>query len=94
MQIDKSKPVLVTGATGYVAGWIVKRLLEDGITVHAAVRNPDSKAKLAHLDKLAVGSEGSIKYFKSDLLPKKGHTPRQWMAANWFFIRHHLLPQT
>ena len=38
-QIDKSKPVLVTGATGYVAGWLVKQLLEAGITVHAAVRN-------------------------------------------------------
>ena len=35
-QIDKTKPVLVTGATGYIAGWIVKRLLDDGITVHAA----------------------------------------------------------
>ena len=66
--IDKSKPVLVTGATGYVAGWIVKRLLEDGITVHAAVRNPDNKQKVAHLDEIAANSPGSIKYFKSDLL--------------------------
>jgi nucleoside-diphosphate-sugar epimerase len=66
--IDKSKPVLVTGATGYVAGWIIKRLLEDGITVHGAVRNPDNKEKLAHLDAIAASSPGSIKYFKSDLL--------------------------
>lgn len=66
--IDKTKPVLVTGATGYVAGWIVKRLLEEGITVHAAVRNPDKKEKLAHLDKIAAASKGSIKYFKADLL--------------------------
>lgn len=68
--IDKSKPVLVTGATGYVAGWIVKRLLEEGITVHAAVRNPDNKKKVAHLDKLAAESNGDIKYFKTDLLEK------------------------
>jgi uncharacterized protein YbjT (DUF2867 family) len=34
LNIDKTKPVLVTGATGYVAGWIVKRLLEEGVTVH------------------------------------------------------------
>lgn len=67
-QIDKSKPVLVTGATGYVAGWLVKRLLEEGITVHAAVRNPDKKEKTAHLDALASQTRGSIKYFKSDLL--------------------------
>lgn len=31
--IDKNKPVLVTGATGYVAGWIVKLLLEESVTV-------------------------------------------------------------
>jgi nucleoside-diphosphate-sugar epimerase len=66
--IDKTKPVLVTGATGFVAGWIVKRLLDEGITVHAAVRNPDKKEKLAHLDKLAASSKGDIKYFKADLL--------------------------
>ena len=40
MQIDTTKPVLVTGATGYVAGWLVKELLEAGVTVHAAVRDP------------------------------------------------------
>ena len=27
-EIDKSKPVLVTGGTGYVASWIIKKLLE------------------------------------------------------------------
>lgn len=69
-QIDKTKPVLVTGATGYVAGWLVKKLLDEGITVHAAVRNPDKKEKTQHLDKVAATSKGSIKYFKSDLLEK------------------------
>lgn len=68
MNIDKSKPVLVTGATGYVAGWLVKRLLQEGLTVHAAVRNPDKKEKVAHLDKLAAELPGKIKYYKSDLL--------------------------
>lgn len=68
VQIDKSKPVMVTGATGYVAGWLVKELLDAGITVHAAIRNPAKKEKHAHLDALAEKSSGSIKYFKSDLL--------------------------
>ena len=67
-QIDKTKPVLVTGATGYVAGWLVKRLLDEGLTVHAAVRNPDDKQKIAHLDELAAKSNGQIVYFSSDLL--------------------------
>jgi nucleoside-diphosphate-sugar epimerase len=68
--IDQSKPVMVTGATGYVAGWLVKKLLEEGITVHAAVRNPDKEYKIAHLNKIAANSAGKIKYFKSDLLQK------------------------
>jgi len=59
---------MVTGATGYVAGWLVKKLLEEGLTVHAAVRNPDKKEKTAHLDEIAAQSSGAIKYFKADLL--------------------------
>ncbi|MDX1761274.1 MAG: NAD-dependent epimerase/dehydratase family protein [Christiangramia sp.] len=66
--IDKTKPVLVTGATGYVAGWLVKRLLEDGLTVHAAVRDPEKEHKLQHLNDLVKNSSGTIRYFKSDLL--------------------------
>ncbi|QGY44059.1 NAD-dependent epimerase/dehydratase family protein [Maribellus comscasis] len=69
-QIDKTKPVMVTGATGYVASWLVKKLLEEGLTVHAAVRNPGKKEKIAHLDAIAKNSKGRIKYFKSDLLEK------------------------
>jgi len=65
---DKTKPVMVTGATGYVAGWLVKKLLEDGLSVHAAVRNPDNKEKIAHLEKIAEKTKGSIRYFKTDLL--------------------------
>lgn len=72
--IDKSKPVLVTGATGYVAGWIIKHLLEEGITVHAAVRNPGDKSKVAHLDKIAAASKAQIVYFKSDLLVQDSYT--------------------
>jgi dihydroflavonol-4-reductase len=67
-KIDKTKPVMVTGATGYVAGWIVKKLLDEGLTVHAAIRNPENKKKVAHLDELAKNAKGTIKYFKSDLL--------------------------
>jgi nucleoside-diphosphate-sugar epimerase len=66
--IDKTKPVMVTGATGYVAGWIIKKLLEEGIAVHAAVRNPEKKETLRYLDALAAKSKGTIRYFKADLL--------------------------
>lgn len=61
-------PVLVTGATGFVAGWLVKRLLEEGFTVHAAVRDPSNQAKTAHLTALADQLPGQIKLFAADLL--------------------------
>ena len=67
-EIDKSSPVLVTGATGFVAGHIVKQLLEAGVTVHAAVRDPSREDKLKYLNEIAADSSGEIKYFKSDLL--------------------------
>jgi nucleoside-diphosphate-sugar epimerase len=66
--IDKSKPVMVTGANGYVASWLVKRLLDEGITVHAAVRNPNDEKKIGHLKAAAENSKGEIKFFKTDLL--------------------------
>ena len=66
--IDPKAPVLVTGATGYVAGWLVKKLLDEGHLVHAAVRDPDNKDKLQYLDALAEASPGDIRYFRTDLL--------------------------
>lgn len=68
MDINKNKPILVTGATGYVAGWLVKRLLDEGLTVHAAVRDPDNQAKIQHLVDMAEQSNGEIVFFKADLL--------------------------
>lgn len=65
---DTRAPVLVTGATGYVAGWLVKTLLEAGITVHAAVRDPDNQAKTQHLRELAEAAPGSLRFFRADLL--------------------------
>jgi dihydroflavonol-4-reductase len=67
---DTTSPVLVTGATGYVAGWVVKRLLEEGFTVHAAVRDPSNAEKLKYLNALAEQASGTIRYFRSDLMER------------------------
>ena len=67
-KVDTSKPVLVTGATGYVAGVLIKELLSLGVTVHAAVRDPSKTSRFQHLIDLAVKSPGNIKFFKGDLL--------------------------
>ena len=58
--IDKTKPVMVTGATGYIAGWIVKNLLENGFKVNAAVRDINNIDKKSHLDAIAKKSNGEI----------------------------------
>jgi len=67
IDIDTSRPVLVTGATGYVAGWIVKGLLEAGATVHAAVRDPENADKVAHLTAAADSAAGTLRLFAGDL---------------------------
>ncbi|CAB1079978.1 Dihydroflavonol-4-reductase (EC [Olavius algarvensis Delta 1 endosymbiont] len=67
-EIDKSKPVMITGATGYVAGWIVKKLLDEGLTVHAPVRDPENAEKLQYLKEIAAEAPGTLKFYKADLL--------------------------
>ncbi len=66
--INRNSPVMVTGATGYVAGWIVKKLLDEGFTVHAPVRDPHDPEKLKYLNRLQEHAPGSIRFFKADLL--------------------------
>lgn len=60
--------VLVTGASGYIAGWIIKYLLEDGYTVHGTVRDPNKASSVGHLLKIAETAPGTLKLFKADLL--------------------------
>ena len=66
--IDRSAPVLVTGATGFVAGWIIKRLLEQGVTVHATVRDPGNTDRLRHLNALPRSGGAELRFFKAELL--------------------------
>jgi len=60
--------VLVTGASGYIASWLVRELLEDGHTVHATVRNPDRLESVRHLHQIAEGQPGALRLFAADLL--------------------------
>ena len=65
---NKSKPVLVTGANGYVGSWITKELLDNNYTVHATVRDLSDNNKINHLLQLSNNSNGKLKLFESDLL--------------------------
>ena len=68
--INKSKPVLVTGANGYIGSWITKELLNNNCTVHATVRNISNKNKIKHLLEFSRKSNGKLKLFECDLLIK------------------------
>lgn len=52
--MDKSKPILVTGATGYVGGRLVPRLLEEGYRVRCLVRDPARLQGRPWLDEVEV----------------------------------------
>lgn len=82
--VDTSKPVVVTGATGYVAGALVSELLDLGFTIHAGVRDPDNQDKLQYLDQLAAEKAGKIKYFKADLLAVGSYLPAMVGAETVF----------
>jgi dihydroflavonol-4-reductase len=66
--LDTSKPVLVTGGTGYIAGWVIQRLLDAGFTVHATVGNASNTDRLAYLQDMADASPGTLRFFEADLL--------------------------
>ena len=66
--MTKTARVLVTGATGYVAAWIVRRLLEQGHTVHATVRDPSRSERIEPLRALATGAPDRLHLFAADLL--------------------------
>ena len=60
--------VLVTGATGYIAGHIVKELLERGnYHVRATVRDPANTSRLSHLTALD-GAADRLEFVGADLL--------------------------
>lgn len=63
-----AETVCVTGANGYIAGFIVEQLLCQGYIVHATVRDP-GHPKNNFLLELARknGAETRLKLFKSDL---------------------------
>ncbi|KAK8711117.1 hypothetical protein V6N13_146413 [Hibiscus sabdariffa] len=61
------KVVCVTGASGYVASWVVKLLLQRGYTVRATIRDPNDRKKMEHLVSLE-GAEERLHLLKAELL--------------------------
>ncbi|XP_010557804.1 PREDICTED: cinnamoyl-CoA reductase 1-like [Tarenaya hassleriana] len=61
------KVVCVTGASGFIASWVVKLLLSRGYTVRATVRDLGDPTKTDHVLTLE-GAKERVQLFKADLL--------------------------
>lgn len=64
----------MTGASGYIASWLVKLLLERGYTVKASVRNLNDPKKIAHLLSLD-GAKERLHVYQADLLEEGSFDP-------------------
>ena len=79
--------ILVTGATGYVGSWIVKRLLAKGYTVRITARDKSKTEKYAYLQEIANASPGKLEVFEADLL-KPGSYDEAAKEAMPFYMLH------
>lgn len=67
------KPVCVTGASGFVASWIVKQLLAAGYAVRGTVRDASKPEKYEYLTSLEGASE-RLELVSADLLKPETFT--------------------
>jgi len=66
---------LVTGASGYIASWIVKYLLEQVNSVHGTVRRLADSSKTGYLLALQREYPGKLRLFEADLLSRESFRP-------------------
>ena len=86
MPAVNSGKILVTGANGYIAVWIVKYLLEAGFSVRGTVRSESKAGHLrelfkAHGDKLEiviVDDITKVRSFGFIVLPRAYSLHRRW----------------
>ncbi|KAL8161226.1 hypothetical protein V2J09_012715 [Rumex salicifolius] len=70
----EGKLVCVTGASGYIASWVVKLLLLRGYSVNATVRHLNDPKKVEHLMALE-GAKERLKLFRAELTEEGSFDP-------------------
>ncbi|XP_010690599.2 tetraketide alpha-pyrone reductase 1 [Beta vulgaris subsp. vulgaris] len=75
--------VCVTGASGFLASWLVKRLLSSGYFVIGTVRDPGDVKKLEHLWRLE-GAKERLKLVKADLMEEGSFDGAVWGCEGVF----------
>ena len=73
MAANETKPlVLVTGATGYIAGHCIRELLAHGYRVRGTVRSLADPKKTEHLRRMAAELGGTVELVEADLTSDRG----------------------
>lgn len=86
MTTNDVKPlVLVTGATGYIAGHCIRELLAHGYRVRGTVRSLRDPAKTDHLRRIASELGGSVELVEADLSSDRGWTEA---VAGCTYVQH------
>ena len=71
-----AETVLVTGGTGYVAGWCIVQLLQRGYAVRTTVRSPAKQADVRAAVKAGGADDSRLSFYIADLTADAG-----WDAA-------------
>ncbi|OMP02960.1 NAD-dependent epimerase/dehydratase [Corchorus olitorius] len=66
MEKQATKKVCVTGGAGYLGSSLVKKLLDNGYSVHATLRNLEDKTKVGLLKSLP-GADSKLVLFQADI---------------------------
>jgi len=77
--------VCVTGGSGFIGSWLVRRLLDRGYTVHATVKNLQDEGETKHLRALD-GAGARLRLFQMDLLDPASVRPAVEGARGVFHL--------